>query len=64
VLNLASSFRLRNKLKERIGGLTGAIKGVEFGKTIGTGENTSPGGGKIWKKPWRKSAPSWTFCGN
>ena len=42
MLNLASSFRLRNKLKERIAGLSGAVESAEFSKTVGTEENTSP----------------------
>jgi hypothetical protein len=46
MFNLASSFRLRNKLKERISGLIGAIEGSEFSKIIGTEENTSPCDGK------------------
>jgi hypothetical protein len=46
MFNLAGSFRLRNKLKERIGGLTSAIEGAEFSKTIGIEENTSPCDGK------------------
>jgi hypothetical protein len=46
MFNLASSFRLRNKLKERIGNLTGAVEGAEFSKTMGTKENTSPCDGK------------------
>ena len=41
MFNLASSFRLRNKLKERIAGLSNAIEGAEFTKTTGTAENTS-----------------------
>jgi hypothetical protein len=46
VVNLASSFRLRNKLKERISGLSKAIEEAEFNKTVGTEENTSPCDGK------------------
>lgn len=46
MFNLASSFRLRNKLKERISSLTGAIESAEFSKTTGTEENTSPCDGK------------------
>jgi hypothetical protein len=34
MLNLASSFRLRNKLKERISALTNAIDTAPFAKTI------------------------------
>jgi hypothetical protein len=46
MFNLASSFRLRNKLKERISNLTGAINDAEFSKNIGSEENTSPCDGK------------------
>jgi len=46
MLNLASSFRLRNKLKERIAGLSSAIESAEFSKTAGTEENTSACDGK------------------
>ena len=46
MLNLASSFRLRNKLKERIANLSNAIESAEFSKTAGTEENTSPCDGK------------------
>ena len=46
MLNLASSFRLRNKLKERIANLSGSIDGAEFNKNTGTEENTSPCDGK------------------
>jgi hypothetical protein len=46
MFNLASSFRLRNKLKERIAGLSNAIESAEFGKNAGTEENTSPCDGK------------------
>lgn len=46
MFSLASSFRVRNKLKERISGLTGAIESAEFSKTAGTEENTSPCDGK------------------
>jgi hypothetical protein len=42
MLNLASSFRLRNKLKEKISNLTDAIDSAEFIKTAGSEENTSP----------------------
>ena len=46
MFNLASSFRLRNKLKERIANLSSAIERAEFTKTSGTEENTSPCDGK------------------
>ena len=46
MLNLASSFRLRNKLKERIAGLSLVIENAEFNKTAGTEENTGPCDGK------------------
>ncbi|MDR2793806.1 MAG: hypothetical protein LBB61_09115 [Treponema sp.] len=46
MLNLANSFRLRNKLKERIGAVTSAIADAEFSKTEGTKESTSPCDGK------------------
>ena len=46
MFNLTSSFRLRNKLKERILGLSGAIGSADFIKTVGTEENTSPCDGK------------------
>jgi hypothetical protein len=41
MVSLASSFRLRNKLKERIRTLTDAIDAADFSKTAGTEENTS-----------------------
>jgi hypothetical protein len=50
MLNLASSFRLRNKLKERIIALTNAIESAPFVKTIRTEENTSPCDGKTIKE--------------
>ncbi|MDR1221129.1 MAG: hypothetical protein LBK73_16200 [Treponema sp.] len=46
MFSLASSFRLRNKLKERISGLINAIEGAEFSKTIGAEEDVSPCDGK------------------
>ena len=46
MLNLASSFRLRNKLKEKIANLTSSIDGAEFSKNTGTEENTNPCDGK------------------
>ena len=46
MLNLAGSFRLRNKLKERIAALSNAIENAEFSKTAGTEENTSACDGK------------------
>jgi hypothetical protein len=42
MFNLASAFRLRNKLKEKISNLTDAIDSAEFSKTVGSEENTSP----------------------
>ncbi|MDR2808816.1 MAG: hypothetical protein LBB43_07425 [Spirochaetaceae bacterium] len=50
MFNLASSFRLRNKLKERIGSLTAAIENAEFTKTSGIEENTNPCDGKTLKE--------------
>ena len=46
MLNLASSFRLRNKLKERISNLSGSIDGADFTKNTDAEENTSPCDGK------------------
>ena len=46
MLNLASSFRLRNKLKERIATFLSAIEDAEFSKNAGTEENTNPFDGK------------------
>jgi len=46
MFNLASSFRLRNKLKEKIANLSDSIDGAEFNKNTGTEENTSPCDGK------------------
>ena len=46
MFNLASSFRLRNKLKEQIAGLSEAIENADFSKSIGTFENTNPFDGK------------------
>ncbi|MDR1030814.1 MAG: hypothetical protein LBL76_08075 [Treponema sp.] len=46
MLNLASSFRLRNKIKEKISSISAAIEDAEFSKTAGTPENTSPCDGK------------------
>jgi hypothetical protein len=46
MFNLASSFRVRNKLKERISGLISAIEEAEFSKPIGTEEDRSPCDGK------------------
>ena len=42
MLNLTNSFRLRNRLKERIAGLSSAVESTEFSKTAGTKENTNP----------------------
>jgi len=50
MFNLASSFRLRNKLKERIADLTSAIESAEFSKTTGTAENTRPCDGRTLKE--------------
>ena len=46
MLNLASSFRLRNKLKEKITNLSNSIEGAVFSKNAGTEENTSPCDGR------------------
>jgi hypothetical protein len=46
MFNLASSFRLRNKLKERIAALSNAIESADFTKTTGTEENTRACDGK------------------
>ena len=46
MLNLASSFRLRNRLKERIADFSDTIRNAVFSKTTGTEENTSPCDGK------------------
>jgi hypothetical protein len=46
MFNLASSFRLRNKLKEKIASLSYSIESAEFIKTTGTAENTNPCDGK------------------
>jgi hypothetical protein len=39
MFSLASSFRLRNKLKEQIAALSNAIESADFTKTAGTKEN-------------------------
>jgi len=44
--NIASSFRLRNKLKGKIANLLSSIECANFNKTAGTVENTSPCDGK------------------
>ena len=46
MFNLTSSFRLRNKLKERIANLSASIENASFRKPVGTEENTSPCDGK------------------
>ncbi|MDR1301015.1 MAG: hypothetical protein LBK43_00895 [Treponema sp.] len=50
MLNLASSFRLRNKIKEKISTISAAIEDAEFSKTVGTQENTSPCDGKTLER--------------
>jgi hypothetical protein len=45
-LTIASAFRLRNKLKERIKELTKACGGASVTKTLGTAENTAGFDGK------------------
>jgi hypothetical protein len=45
-LNIASAFRLRNKMKERIRKLTGIVERADITKQVGTLENTSPFDGK------------------
>lgn len=46
MFNLASSFRLRNKLKEKISSITDTIENAEFSESAGTEENTNPCDGK------------------
>jgi len=45
-LNIATAFRLRNKLKERIRKLTDIISGAEITKPVGTEEKTAALDGK------------------
>jgi len=45
-LNIASAFRLRNKLKERIKELTKSCERASMTKPVGTGENTAAFDGK------------------
>ena len=40
-LNIATAFRLRNKLKEKISKLSGIINGADVTKPVGTPENTT-----------------------
>jgi hypothetical protein len=47
-LNIASAFRLRNKLKERIKELTGACERASITKPLGTAENTAGFDGKTF----------------
>jgi hypothetical protein len=45
-LNIASAFRLRNKLKERIKKMSNACEGAAVTKPVGTAENTAAFDGK------------------
>jgi len=56
MLNLASSFRLRNKLKERIASLSSAIESAEFSRNAGTAENTKPFDGKTLTETIREAS--------
>jgi hypothetical protein len=49
-LNIASAFRLRNKLKERIKKLTEIIQNAEVTKQVGTLENTAVFDGKTFNE--------------
>jgi len=49
-LNIASAFRLRNKMKERIRKLSGIVQEAAITKQIGTLENTSPFDGKTFNE--------------
>jgi hypothetical protein len=49
-LNIASAFRLRNKMKERIRKLTGIVQEATITKQIGTLENTSPFDGRTFNE--------------
>jgi len=49
-LSIATSFRLRNKLKERIKKSTEIIQGAEVSKQIGTAENTAVFDGKTFNE--------------
>ena len=48
--NIASAFRLRNKMKERIRKLSGIAQEAAITKQIGALENTSPFDGKTYKE--------------
>jgi hypothetical protein len=48
-LNMASAFRLRNKLKKRIKELTGACESARVTKALGRAENTAGFDGKTFK---------------
>jgi hypothetical protein len=56
VVNLASAFRLRNKLKEKISAVTKAIESADFSKNTGTQENTSPCDGKTLAEAIREGS--------
>ncbi|MHB9292054.1 hypothetical protein Holit_01142 [Hollandina sp. SP2] len=56
MVNLASAFRLRNKLKEKISMVTNAIESADFSKNIGTEENTSPCDGKTLTEAIREGS--------
>ena len=47
-LNIASAFRLRNKMKERIRKLSGIVERADITKQVGTPENTSSFDGKTF----------------
>jgi len=49
-LNIASAFRLRNKLKERIKKLTEIVQNAEVTKQVGTTENTATFDGKTFNE--------------
>jgi len=49
-LSIATSFRLRNKLKDRIKKTTENIQGAEISKQIGTTENTAVFDGKTFNE--------------
>ena len=49
-LNIASAFRLRNKMKERIRKLSGIVQEAAITKQIGIQENTSPFDGKTFNE--------------
>jgi len=49
-LNIASAFRLRNKMKERIKKLSDIVQRADITKQIGTSENTSTFDGKTFNE--------------